>query len=106
VVAIEAAALTGGVRLLAGPLNMPQAGVAWVATVVGVHFFALARVWRLRLFDVLGIGLTACGVIGLVLAIVRADPLWIDLVAGVLSGAILLGFGLWGALQGRPDAAP
>jgi len=42
VVTGEAAALAAGLALLNGPLHAPDGGVAWVSTVVGAHFFALA----------------------------------------------------------------
>jgi len=44
VVADEVAALAAGLALLNGPFDPPQAGVAWVSFVVGIHFVALARV--------------------------------------------------------------
>ncbi len=97
VVAAEFVALYLGVRVLSGPLDTPQAGVAWVSLVVGVHFFALAVVFGQRFFHSLGGVITACGVIGLVLATTGGSEATISLVAGVLPGAVLLGFGWWGA---------
>ncbi len=97
VVAAEFVALFVGARVLSGPLHAPQAGVAWVSTVVGVHFFALAVVFGERFFHWLGGVITACGLVGLVLAATDAREPTIALVAGVLPGAVLLGFGWWGA---------
>lgn len=97
VVAAELVALFLGARVLSGPLDAPQAGVAWVSVVVGVHFFALAVVFGQRFFHRLGGVITACGVVGLVLAATRAGEPTIALVSGVLPGAVLLGFGWWGA---------
>lgn len=105
VVALEVILLFAGVRLLAGPMNTPEAGVAWVAVVVGVHFLVLARVWSLRMFVVLGGALVACGALGAGLAVADAGRAWIDLTAGVFSGVVLLAFSLWGALQGRATQA-
>ncbi len=100
VVAAEAGAIGAGLVVLNGPLHAPQAAVAWIALVVGVHFVALAVVWRLLLFHGLGAALMLCGVAGLVLAATGSAVSTIDLVGGVLPGAILLGFGLWGARRG------
>ncbi len=102
VVAAEFVALFGGVRVLSGPLDAPEAGVAWVSLVVGVHFFALAVVFGQRFFHGLGGVITACGVVGLVLAAIGAGEQTIALVAGVLPGAVLLGFGWWGARRAEP----
>ena len=102
VVAAEFIALFVGVRVLSGPLDAPEAGVAWVSLVVGVHFFALAVVFSQRFFHGLGAAITACGVIGLVLAATGAGEPTIALVAGVLPGAVLLGFAWWGVRWAQP----
>lgn len=96
VVGVEVVALFGGVRILAGPLGHPDGGVAWVSFVVGVHFFALAVVLHAPFFNWLGAAVTLCGVVGLVLVFTGGAPAIIALVAGVLPGALLLGFGIWG----------
>ncbi|MBY6367273.1 hypothetical protein [Rhodococcoides corynebacterioides] len=98
VVAAEVVAIVIGVRVVAAA-GHPQAGVAWVATVVGIHFVVLAVLWRLRLFHVLGGALTALGVAGLALAFAGAPAVATDLTAGVGSGVVLLIFallGVWG----------
>ncbi len=97
VVAAELIVLFLGARVLSGPLDEPAAGVAWVSVVVGVHFFVLAVVFGQRFFHRLGGVITACGVVGLVLASADAGQPTIALVSGVLPGAVLLGFGWWGA---------
>ena len=99
VVAVEVVALFGGVRLLSGPLGHPDGGVAWVSFVVGVHFFALAAVFRAPFFNWLGAAVTVCGVVGLILVFAGAGQGWIDVIGGVIPGALLLGFGGWGALS-------
>lgn len=106
VVAAEVAALFLGVRILEGPLGLPSAGVAWVSLVVGVHFFALAVVFGARFFHLLGGMITACGALGLVLAATGAGTAAIALASGVVPGAILLGFGWWGARRTVPAAGP
>lgn len=89
VVVVEFAVLFVGfqvMRLLDAP---PEAGVAWVALVVGVHFLALARVWRERSVLVPGVALSALGALGLGLATTSSAE-WVPFVSGVLSGAVLL----------------
>lgn len=97
VVAAEVLAIWFGLALLNGPLHTPHAAVAWVSLVVGAHFIALALVWTNPLFHWLGAALLGCGVVGLILATRGTDAGVIDLAGGVLPGAILLGFGLWGS---------
>lgn len=104
VVAAEFIALYLGTRVLSGPLDAPEAGVAWVSLVVGVHFLALAVVFGQRFFHWLGGVIAACGVIGLVLAATGAVDATIALVGGVLPGAVLLGFGWWGVHRTQPTA--
>ena len=100
VVGAEVLAIWIGLALLNGPLETPHAAVAWISSVVGAHFFALAVVWRNPLFHRLGAALLVCGVVGLALAAGGSEASAIDLVGGVLPGAILIGFGLWGSTRG------
>jgi hypothetical protein len=99
VVAGEVLAIAAGLALLNGPLAAPDAAVAWISFVVGGHFFALAVVWKQSLFHRLGAALMLCGAIGLVLAALGSTASAIDLVGGVLPGATLLGFSLWGSTR-------
>jgi hypothetical protein len=98
VVAGEVIAIMAGVRLLSGPMDTPDAGVAWVATVVGLHFVALAVVWTRRFFHVLGAVIALCGVIGLALALAGSPTAAVATVGGILPGALLLAFAMWGVL--------
>ncbi|MEV4377053.1 hypothetical protein [Streptosporangium sp. NPDC049644] len=66
-----------------------QTNVAWVTFVVGVHFVALAPVWKDWSIAVPGVVLTLLGVAGLVLAATAAVD-WVPFVSGVLSGVVLL----------------
>ncbi|MET0865965.1 MAG: hypothetical protein ABWZ98_16665 [Nakamurella sp.] len=101
IVLVEVVALFGGVRLITGPLGHPEGGVAWVSFIVGVHFFALARVFRAPFFNWLAIAVTLCGLVGLVLVFTDGAQAWIALIGGVIPGFLLLGFGWWGATSRR-----
>lgn len=106
VVAGEVLAIAGGLAALNGPLGAPQAAVAWISCVVGAHFVALALVWRQRLFHVLGAALLVCGLLGLALAVLGSPDAAVDLVAGVIPGAVLLSFGLWGSTTSTAPQPP
>lgn len=99
VVLAEAVALFGGVRVLSGPLALPEAGVAWVSLVVGVHFFALALVFGQRFFHLLGAVIATCGAVGFGLVLAGAREASVSLVGGVLPGVTLLAFAWWGAAR-------
>ncbi|WP_217708660.1 hypothetical protein [Nonomuraea rhodomycinica] len=89
IVAAEVLLLFGGLRVLA-LLDRPEQGnVAWVAFVVGVHFVALAPVWKDWSIAVPGAVLTVLGVAGLVLASTPAVS-WVPLLSGMLSGVVLV----------------
>ncbi|MBB6345557.1 hypothetical protein ACWGH8_08890 [Nonomuraea muscovyensis] len=107
IVAAEVILLFGGIRLLAAWDRPEQTNVAWVAFVVGVHFIALAPVWKEWGIAVPGVVLTLLGAAGLVLAATAAVA-WVPLVSGVLSGVVLLAgsvtFG-WRGLAARPGAS-
>ncbi|MEU4247290.1 hypothetical protein AB0F15_07770 [Amycolatopsis sp. NPDC026612] len=72
-----------------------QANVAWIATVVGLHFAALASAWKARSILVVGVVLTVLGVAGLALLGTPGRP-WVPFVSGVLPGVTLLGGSLYG----------
>ena len=61
-------AIALGLAVLNGRLHAPQAAVTWVSLVVGVHFLALAVLWKLAFFHWLGAAIALCGAVGLVLA--------------------------------------
>ncbi|GAA3101903.1 hypothetical protein GCM10017600_32840 [Streptosporangium carneum] len=89
IVVLEAVALFGGIQVLRLLGWAPQAGVAWTALVVGVHFVALWPVWREVSILIPGIGLVALGLAGLVMVWTQAVE-WVPFVSGVLSGLVLL----------------
>lgn len=90
VVLAEVVALVAGLVVINAVLGAPRFAVAWVALVVGVHFVALARVWRVRMFGVLGAVMVVLGLVGFVLGAASGAALPTQLVAGVGSGAALM----------------
>lgn len=93
IVGVEALALFGGTRLLSG-LGHPELGVAWVAFVVGTHFYALGHVFKLNRFHILATVVTLCGIAGFI-AFFASIPAFIPIFSGIISGFALLAFGLW-----------
>ena len=93
IVLIEAVLLFAGTRLLAH-LGHPELGVAWVAVVVGTHFYALGWVFGLDRFHVLATVVTLCGIGGFI-AFFAAAPAFIPVISGVISGFVLLTFAMW-----------
>lgn len=92
VTTIEVALIIGGAQTISRLDGVPdQAGVAWVALVVGLHFFPLAWYWKQpEMLYVAGYG-TVLGGIGLAMALL-GHPDWVPLVSGVVTGAgFLLG---------------
>ncbi|MGA5762363.1 hypothetical protein [Nonomuraea bangladeshensis] len=107
VVAAEALLLFGGLRVLAAWERPVQANVAWIAVVVGVHFVALAPIWRTWDIAVPGALLTVLGVAGLVMTGTAAIA-WVPFVSGVLSGVTLLAGAVtagWRTLASAASAA-
>ncbi|WP_206068242.1 hypothetical protein [Nonomuraea composti] len=105
IVAAEAVLLFGGLRVLAALGAPEQANVAWVALVVGVHFVALAPIWKAWDIAVPGVVLSLLGVAGLVLAPTSAAA-WVPFLSGVLSGIVLLAGAVtvsWRTVAARPS---
>lgn len=95
VVAAEVAAALAGILVINLVLHVPQATVAWISLVVGLHFFGLAVVWRMPALRLLAAAMTACGAAGLVLAACGASLAVIATVGGIVPGALLLGSVGW-----------
>ncbi len=91
VVAGEVLAIVAGLVVLDGVLDAPQANAAWISFVVGVHFFALDRVFPGGRLNPLGAAVTTCGVAGLVAAAADATTAAVTAVAALPTGAVLLG---------------
>jgi uncharacterized membrane protein len=89
IVALEAAALFGGLAVINGVLHRSAVAVAWVALVVGVHFFGLARIWRMPLYHRLGAAMTVLSAAGFLSYALGGPAAMVALVAGVGSGAAL-----------------
>ncbi|MFF4413631.1 hypothetical protein ACFYY8_13950 [Streptosporangium sp. NPDC001559] len=98
VVAVEVLALFGGLRLLAALGASAEVNVAWVAIIVGVHFVALAPVWKDWTIAVPGVALTLLGIAGFLMAWAGSLP-WVPIVSGVASGAVLLAGSLTAGLR-------
>ena len=96
IVALEVLALFGGLFLLNNVFGLPQAAVAWIAIVVGLHFVPMAMISGERFFAVLAALMTPAGVIGLVLAATGASAVTVDIVAGLFSGVVLTAAAWWG----------
>ncbi|GAA1446924.1 hypothetical protein [Nocardiopsis tropica] len=89
VLAVEAVALVGGIQVLRA-LDAPmQANVAWIALVVGLHFFPLARRWRARSLVFTAAYMSVLGLAGLAMAF-AGYPGWVPLVSGAVTGAGML----------------
>ncbi|MFC7528536.1 hypothetical protein [Actinoplanes sp. GCM10030250] len=91
VVLVEVVALFGGLALINQVLGWPEASVAWVTLVVGVHFFGLAWAWGMPMYHWLGAVMTALGVSGFVVFALGGSEATVGLVAGVGSGFALYG---------------
>ncbi|MFJ3202054.1 hypothetical protein [Streptomyces sp. NPDC086989] len=105
VVGAEVIAGAAGILVLNGPLDAPDAVVAWIAFVVGVHFFGLAAVWRMPALNRLAAAMSACGAAGLVLCALGSPRAAVAVVAGILPGALLLGSVLWSVHREAAAAA-
>jgi hypothetical protein len=108
IVALEAGVLFGGLVVINGVLHHTAVSVAWVALVVGVHFFGLARIWRMPLYHWLGAAMTILGLTGFLIDALGGTAAMVGLVAGVGSGAALyaaVGLALRDALRGRTSTA-
>ncbi|MCW3820765.1 hypothetical protein ONA91_40705 [Micromonospora sp. DR5-3] len=108
IVALEAGALFGGLAVINGVLHRSAVSVAWVALVVGVHFFGLAWIWRMPLYHWLGAAMSVLGLAGFLIYAFGGAAASVGLVAGVGSGAALyvtVGAVLRRALLGRTSVA-
>jgi hypothetical protein len=95
IVALEAAGIVVGSAAMRA-VGLGSATVAWVSVVVGVHFLALAAVWRLSLFRRVGTAIALCGAVAIVAAAAGAGTAWVAAIGGVLPGGLLL----WAATRG------
>jgi uncharacterized membrane protein len=108
IVALEAGALFGGLAVVNGVLHGKAVAVAWVALVVGVHFFGLARIWSMPLYYWLGAAMAILSLAGFLIYALGGAAAVVGLVAGVGSGAALyaaVGVAVGDALLDRASAA-
>ncbi len=99
VVAVEVIVGWAGVLIINRVLDHPEAGVAWIALIVGLHFLALAVVWDQPSVRWLGMAITIAGAAGLLLAALGASDAVIATVAGIGAGTLLLGGSWWAVLD-------
>ncbi|MDQ3158097.1 MAG: hypothetical protein M3Q98_15495 [Actinomycetota bacterium] len=104
ILAIEVVALFGGMAVL--NQWQPTAIVGWIAFVVGLHFFWLARLWSsgAREISLVAIGLTVLGAAGLTIAFTTGSLDAVALISGVGSGVVLLASSLTGAVNSLSGA--
>ncbi|WP_063752754.1 hypothetical protein [Streptomyces sp. NRRL S-350] len=100
VVAAEVVAGLGGLVVLNPVLHLPEASVGWISLVVGLHFFGLAAAWGMPVVRRLAAALSACGALGMALALADAPFAVTATVAGIVPGVLLL------ASVARPTPAP
>lgn len=100
VVAGEVIAALAGVAVV--NVYAPHLTGAWIALVVGLHFFGLAAVWHQASLRVLGAAMSACAAAGLVLGAAGAGTAVVASVAGIAPGVLLLASVWWSALAARP----
>ena len=108
IVALEAGALFGGLAVINGVLHGKAVSVAWVALVVGVHFFGLAGIWGMPLYYWLGAAVTILSLAGFLIYALGGSAAIVGLVSGVGSGAALyaaVGVVVGDALIGRTSVA-
>jgi hypothetical protein len=101
VVAVEVLALLGGVVIINWVLHADRFTVAWIAVVVGVHFFGLGPIWRDRVLYLVGAVLALLGLAGFLIGVGGGSAAAIALVSGGGSGVVLF-LGVGAALLGRP----
>jgi hypothetical protein len=79
--------------------------VAWVAVVVGVHFYPLGWAWRMPAYYWLGTAMTLLGIAGFAAHALGATDGVVALIAGVGSGAALYAMVATAILDTRRRAA-
>lgn len=89
IVAAEVAALVAGLVVINVVARAHELTVPWIAVVVGVHFFGLAALWKVRVFAVLGVVVALLGAAGFALHAAGASALTVRVVSGIGSGVAL-----------------
>ncbi len=89
IVAVEAVALVAGLVVINKVFSDHELTVAWIAVVVGVHFFGLAVIWTARIFLALGTAVALLGVAGFALHAGGASNAAVALVSGICSGVAM-----------------
>ncbi len=101
IVVVEVVTLFGGLVVL--NRLQPSAVVGWIALVVGVHFFWLARQWPSgsQEINTIAVALTVLGGLGILIAFTADSTDTVALVSGIGSGIVLLVSSTKAALTNR-----
>jgi hypothetical protein len=102
VVATESVAMGGGNALLSATGHQEYV-IAWVATVVGMHFLAFGRLFHTS-FYWSGTALIAAGIAGATVGLADGGPDAITATSGLIAAASLFAAGGWTVLTAQ--AAP
>jgi len=89
IVVSEVVALLAGLVVINGMFRAHGLTVPWIATVVGLHFFAFVPLWKSKVYAVLGVVVTALGAAGFVLYAAGESALTVRVVSGIGSGVAL-----------------
>jgi len=101
VVVLEVVAIGGGNQVLAATGHSEYA-IAWVATVIGIHFLAFGRLFYAG-FYWLGAAMVAAGVAGSVVGFAGGDPDAIKATSGLIAATSLFAAGGSTILRARAD---
>ena len=104
VTVVEVVVIALGNKLLAAT-GRTDFAIAWVATVVGLHFVALGRLFFAG-FVRLGLALVTAGLIGVGVGAVVGGSAAIKATTGLIAAASFFGMGVWSLLAraGSPAA--
>jgi hypothetical protein len=92
VVALEVVAIFVGSNVAIRVLDRPDASLPWVATVLGLHWLAFRLVFQEDVFLWLGWLVLACGIVGLLAALLQVGPPGSPAIAsGLTTGVVMLG---------------
>jgi hypothetical protein len=89
IVAAEVVALLAGLVVIDRVIGAHNLTVAWIAFIVGIHFFGLGVVWKAAMFHVIGAALALLGVAGCIVYAAHGPTWLVAVVSGTASGLVL-----------------